>query len=91
MKQKALMKSITISTILPPLLCIKQVYAAKEAAALLQEDVQPVRHSASPVHQPREYREEALSYANIVAKTLLSTYRISRKAKINSIVHLHSM
>ena len=85
------MKSITISTILPPLLCMKQVYVAKEAAALLQEDVQPVRHSASPVYQPREYWEEALSYANIVAKTLFSTYRISRKAKINSIMHLHSM
>lgn len=70
---------------------MKQVYAAKEAAALLQEDVQPIRHSASPVHQPRKYWEEALSYAIIVAKTLLSTYRISRKAKIKSIMHLHSM
>lgn len=91
MKQKALMKAITISTSLPLLLCIKQVYATKEAAALLQEDVQPVRHRASPVHQRGESREKALSYANRVAKTLLSAYRISRKAKINSIVHLHSM
>lgn len=91
MKQKALMKAITISTILPPLLCIKQVYATKEATALPQEDVQPVRHSASRVHQQREYWEEALSYANILTKTLLSTYTISRKAEINSIMHLHSM
>lgn len=66
MKQKALMKAIAISTILPPLLCIKQVYTTKEATALPQEDVLPVRHSASRVHQRREYWEEALSYANIL-------------------------